>query len=283
MSTIMPFAPQASTATNSTTGAPASRAPYGSGSGPATGAGGTVVSPGTSLFTLARIDILRIQVNVPQAYAPNIRVGQKAQILVREFPNAKFFGAVARTSRSIDPQSRTMLTELQIKNPTKTLLPGMFGQIVFHIPRAGQPLLVPDSALISDSRGTLLGTVGSDKKVHLTRVQVGRDYGKVIEIIQGLNPGDMVVLNPSDATVEGTDATPTFGGGDASGSAGGSGGDKSKGGGSASPAPDTGQRYGGTDLDAPLTPTMQPQPKMEHKAGKAGGEGGGDKQGGGGK
>jgi hypothetical protein len=259
-----------------------------------------VVSPGTSLFTLARIDILRIQVNVPQTFAPNVRAGQKAQILVREFPNAHFVGTVTRTSRSLDPQTRTMLTEVQIRNTEKILLPGMYAQIVFHIPRAGQPLLIPSGALINDSRGTLVGTVGSDNKVHLMPVQIGRDYGQQIEVVGGLDPQAMVIVSPSDSTVEGTRVTAKLsdpsdtsgtsasggqsgGGGKSGGSPGssaqggkaagneGSGSGGGNGGGTpGTPSPNIGQRYGGQDLRAPLTPMNAPPPSGAPGAGGPG-------------
>jgi len=253
-----------------------------------------VVSPGTSLFTLARIDILRIQINVPQTFAPNVRAGQKAQIVLREFPDRTFVGTVTRTSRSLDPQTRTMLTEVQIRNTEKILLPGMYAQIELKVPRAGQPLLIPASALISDSRGTQVGTIGNDHKVHLLPVQVGRDYGQQIEIAGGLKPDDVVITKPSDATAEGSPATAKLtseaensgNGGSAASSGTGKQGGSGKPGGvqnaasPSSPAPNFGQRYGGQDL-RPLTPMNAPSsaaPPAASPASPAGGKGpnGGD-------
>jgi multidrug efflux pump subunit AcrA (membrane-fusion protein) len=172
------------------------------------GVGGAVVSPGTSLYRVARLDVLRIQVNVPQSFAPNIRVGAEANLQVSEYPAARFVGRVTRTASSLDPQTRTMLTEIQISNKDRRLLPGMYAQVVFKVTRLNPPLIVPASALIADAKGTQIATITRENKVKLNPVVVGRDYGQSIEIAAGISPNEKIVLDPTDATKDGAEVTP---------------------------------------------------------------------------
>ncbi|MBC8101617.1 MAG: efflux RND transporter periplasmic adaptor subunit [Cytophagales bacterium] len=215
------------------------------------GVGGAVVSPGASLYRIARLDILRIQVNVPQSFATNIRPGIPAKINVSEFPSSRFTGRVTRTATSLDPQTRTMLTEIQISNRDRRLLPGMYAQIAFTVKRLNPPLVVPASALIADARGTQIATVTRENKVRLTPVVVGRDFGQSIEIVAGISAQDRIVLDPTDATKEGAVIKPISpekpgqkpgkaGQGNPSSGGGGPGQNKPKG-----PPPNLGQSYGG--------------------------------------
>jgi RND family efflux transporter MFP subunit len=87
-------------------------------------AGSNTTTP--QLFTVARIDTLRIYVNVPQPIVPSMQPGQTAQVLVQEFPQRSFTGQVIRTANALDPASRTLLTEVQLSNRDATLLPGMY-------------------------------------------------------------------------------------------------------------------------------------------------------------
>ncbi len=109
-------------------------------------AGGT----GKELFDIARVDPLRVYVNVPQAYAPAIKNGMEAWVTLQEFPGQKFKGTVARTAESIDPTTRTLLTEVDVPNKDGHLLPGSFGEVHFKpgingqkVTRAGQYHALP--------------------------------------------------------------------------------------------------------------------------------------------
>ena len=116
---------------------------------------GSLISAGstsgtTELFRLAQVDVLRIFVFVPQSYAPDIQVGQKAEVTVREQPGRVFEGNVTRTAGAIDSTSRTLLTEVQVPNPDGALLSGSYATVEFQISRAQPPLTIPSSALLID-------------------------------------------------------------------------------------------------------------------------------------
>jgi multidrug efflux pump subunit AcrA (membrane-fusion protein) len=182
------------------------------------------VPSGGEIFRLAEIEKLRVLISVPQTNAPAVRVGQAATVTVQQIPNLSFPGRVARTSSSLDAQSRTLLTEVDVDNPKGTLLPGMYAMVSFLTDRSDPPFMVPDAALVIRSGGAVLavlqpltpdeqqksGAAGLDpatlarvRRVHFQTVEPGRDYGLELEIQNGLKVGDEVAVDPSDAVREG--------------------------------------------------------------------------------
>ncbi len=166
-------------------------------------AGGTATSNG--LYRIAKIDTIRTWVNVPQTYVPAMKLGVVGEVLVKEMPDEKFIGKIASTSNSIDLATRTLLVEVRVPNPGHKLLPGMSVQVKFALPSASRALLIPVSALVVNAKGTQVLTVGNNQKVHEIKVEVGRDFGKDIEILSGLTADSSVILNPTDTMHEGTE------------------------------------------------------------------------------
>jgi RND family efflux transporter MFP subunit len=162
----------------------------------------------TPMFRLAGIDSLRIFVNVPQTFITAIAPGLDAQIVVREFPNRPFRASVATTAGALDPASRTLLTEVRMRNDGHVLRPGMYAEVAFHVTRASSPLLVPASAIIVRASGPQVATVGPDKKLVLRRVDLGRDFGAHIEVVGGLSERETLVTAPPDDARDGTLVNP---------------------------------------------------------------------------
>ena len=167
-------------------------------------AGSTTGTTGGALYSIARIDTLRIYVNVPQTLIESVHPGQLTEISVRELPQRKFVGRVGRTADALDPATRTLLTEVQIKNTDYALLPGMYAQVKFNVTLPEAPVRVPSNALIVRSQGTQVAIVTPDQKVHIQKVTVGRDYGKSMDIIEGLDEGAQLVIDPTAGLQEGT-------------------------------------------------------------------------------
>ncbi len=165
-------------------------------------------STGTELFRVAQADVLRIVINVPQAYSSSIHVGLPAAISLQENPSRKYPGKVTRTSNSLDPNTRTLLTEVQVVNKDGSLIPGMYADIRFTGERVDPPLLAPGDALVVRANGPQMAVVGPGNKVHFQSVQLGRDYGNEVEITGGFKGGELVVINPSDDVREGAEVKP---------------------------------------------------------------------------
>lgn len=158
---------------------------------------------GRELFDIARVDPLRVYTSVPQAYAPFIRVGETTTVTLQEFPGQKFTAKVARTAEAIDPNTRTLLTEVDVPNKDGRLLPGSFGEVHFAVGANVNKVTVPVNAMLFRSQGSQLAVVGPDKKVHLRAISIGNDYGTTLEILAGVSMEDQVVINPPDSLEEG--------------------------------------------------------------------------------
>jgi multidrug efflux system membrane fusion protein len=158
---------------------------------------------GKELFDIARVDPLRVYASVPQAYAPNMKAGMKANVTLQEFPGQKFMGTVARTADAIDPATRTLLTEVDVPNKDGKLLPGSFGQVHFATGTSIPRITIPVNAMLFRAEGPRVAVVDKDGKVHLRPISIGRDFGATLEILGGLEVSDRIIINPSDSLEEG--------------------------------------------------------------------------------
>ncbi|HVW87325.1 MAG TPA: efflux RND transporter periplasmic adaptor subunit, partial [Bryobacteraceae bacterium] len=194
------------TARNIDAGALISASGAGQGASPMS-IGGALAANGNEMFRMAQIGTIRILINVPQTNAPGIRVGMPAELTVNEFPGRTFPGRVTRTTNSLDPNSRTMLVEVQVGNRDGRLLPGMYAEVRFRSHRESPPLLVPGDSLITTNSGIEVAVLqeasGGTKKIHMQPVTIGRDYGAETEVTGGLQGNETLVVNPGDEVSEG--------------------------------------------------------------------------------
>lgn len=158
---------------------------------------------GRELFDLARVNPLRVYTSVPQAYAPYIKVGATTTVTLQEFPGRKFSARIARTAESIDPNTRTLLTEVDVPNNDGRLLPGSFGEVHFAVGSNVDKVTVPVNAMLFRAEGPRLAVVGPDKKVQLRAINIGKDYGATLEILGGVSTSDQIVINPADSLEDG--------------------------------------------------------------------------------
>jgi RND family efflux transporter MFP subunit len=156
----------------------------------------------TDLFHISQPGKLRVYVNVPEEYSQGIKVGMIADLSLTEFPGRKFQGKLVRTAEAINLTTRTLLIEIEVDNPTGTLLSGSYAEVHLKIPGQASTLLLPVNALLFRSEGLRAGIV-KDGKVVLTAVTPGHDFGNQIEIVSGLKPDDQVIINPPDSIVSG--------------------------------------------------------------------------------
>jgi RND family efflux transporter MFP subunit len=163
------------------------------------GSSGTVK---TDLFHISQPDRLRVYVNVPEEYSQGIKVGMTADLSLTEFPGHKFQGKLVRTAEAINLTTRTLLIEIEVDNPTGTLLSGSYAEVHLKVLSKASTLLLPVNALLFRSEGLRAGVV-KDGKVVLTAVTPGHDFGNQIEVVSGLTPDDQVIVNPPDSIVSG--------------------------------------------------------------------------------
>jgi RND family efflux transporter MFP subunit len=156
----------------------------------------------TDLFHIAQPGVLRVYVNVPEEYSRGIKVGMTADLALAEFPGRTFPGKLVRTAEAINVATRTLLIEIDVANPTGTLLTGSYAEV--HLKVSAQPstFIIPVNTLIFRSQGLQVGLV-KDGKVTLAAVTPGHDFGNEIEIVSGLKRDDQVVINPPDSIITG--------------------------------------------------------------------------------
>jgi RND family efflux transporter MFP subunit len=160
-------------------------------------------SPGKEMFDLAATDRLRVYVNVPQAYSREATAGKPAELTLAEFPGRIFSGRITRTTEAIDPISRTLLTEVDVDNPSGRLLPGAFVSVHLHLGSRSGAVMLPANTLIFRAAGLQVAVI-REGKAELVPVTMGRDFGNAVELAAGVGTADLVIENPSDSLTSGT-------------------------------------------------------------------------------
>lgn len=156
----------------------------------------------TELFHIAQPNRLRVYVNVPEAYSQSAKLGLKAALTVPEYPGRQFEGTLVRTADAIDQATRTLLVEIDVNNPTGTLLSGAYAQVHFNLPTVSSSYILPVNALLFRSEGLRVAAV-SNGHAELKPITIGHDFGSEVEVVAGLNGDESIVVNPPDSLVSG--------------------------------------------------------------------------------
>jgi len=137
-----------------------------------------------------------------------MQTGKTTKVTIREFPGRVFTGVIARNAGSLDPATRTLLTEIHVNNSAGTLLPGTYAQVEFGNVQTKPHLRIPGNALVIGAEGTRVAVVTKNNKIHFQPVTIGADYGQEAEIVTGLRGDELLVTNASDDLKEGTAVKP---------------------------------------------------------------------------
>jgi len=156
----------------------------------------------TDMFHIAQPGKLRVYVNVPEEYSQGMRVGLTAGLSLAEFPGRRFQGKLVRTADAINMTTRTLLVEIDVDNPTGTLLTGSYAEVHLSVPASSSTFLLPVNTLIFRTQGLQVGVVRNGKAV-LASISPGHDFGDEIEVVSGPKADDQVILNPPDSLVSG--------------------------------------------------------------------------------
>ena len=164
-------------------------------------------APGKELFDIAATSQLRVYINVPQQYSHDVKPGGRADLTLAELPGRRYAGKIVRSSDSIDPVSRTLLTEVDVDNPTGELLPGAFLSVHLKLSAKAGTVVVPVNTLIFRSEGMRVAVLRGNH-AELVPVTLGRDYGTEVEVVAGITAQDGIIENPSDSLTSGTEVQP---------------------------------------------------------------------------
>ncbi len=164
---------------------------------------GAVGGTRTELFHIVQPDKLRAYVNVPEAYSQAAKPGLTADLTLAEFPGRRFPGKLVRTASAIDTNTRTLLVEIDVDNPTGTLLSGAYAEVHLKLPGSNSSLILPVNTLLFRSEGLRVATVPDGQHAELKPVTLGHDFGSEVEVVAGLNGDEAVIINPPDSLISG--------------------------------------------------------------------------------
>ena len=151
---------------------------------------------GNPLFTVASDAIIRVTVHVPQTNAVAIHDGLEAGVVVPQIANRVFTGKIARSSVALLNSSRTLTTEVDVNNRDGALRPGLFVNVTFEIPRQHPNVVIPAETLIFNQNGLQVAVLEGDDQVRMQPITIYRDFGKTVELADGLKGGEKVLVSP---------------------------------------------------------------------------------------
>ena len=167
---------------------------------------GSNVSPSTPVAFVADMEGVEINLTVPEKYLHEVKLGQNAAITVEAFSNEKFEGIVTEVSPVLDIDTRSAPVEITIDDKDKKLRSGMFANIKLMIDEhKGVPVILKE-AVIGKEPDTYVYSV-VDNKAYFKKVKLGIRQGPYLEVLEGLNPGDVVVIMGQERLKDGADVT----------------------------------------------------------------------------
>jgi RND family efflux transporter MFP subunit len=160
-------------------------------------------STGANMFVIADTSKLRVYVDVPETYAASISIGMPADVGINTYGAKPITGTVARTADALDPNTRTLRTEIDVDNSTQALVPGVYANVKLAVSTTTKNYIVPANTLLFRSEGLRVALVDDTQHIHLQPITLGRDFGSTVEVIEGLTDQDRIVLSPPDSLYEG--------------------------------------------------------------------------------
>ena len=165
-------------------------------------AGGSSTS--TSLFEIQQIDKFRVSLNIPQNYIPYVKLGMTVDLYTPNNPKNKFKGVITQNSQNLDPVSRTMEVVAIINNDGKSdLYPGLYVKSDIHIKGEEKMITVNPACLTTLNTGRYVVTLNKSGKIHFKKVLTGRDFGDKVEVLEGLNGNENLIINITDDLQDG--------------------------------------------------------------------------------
>jgi multidrug efflux pump subunit AcrA (membrane-fusion protein) len=161
----------------------------------------------TPLFTVQRIDTIRVFCDVPESDVPHLHVGDAAIVKPSGFNGQPYPGKVTRFSLRLDPETRNMRTEIDLSNPDERLYPGMYAEVTLEMNRRPDALTVPAAAVGSDGDGSFVYTV-NDNRITRVAIKTGVVDNGTVEVTAGLSDMTPIVATIKSAPPPGTAVQP---------------------------------------------------------------------------
>ncbi len=162
-----------------------------------------VNSSGSPVVAVARIDQVRVYISVPEVDVSQVARGIAANVRLDALPGMQLTEKVKRFADAIDPQSRTMKTEIDLPNPNHRILPGMFGTVTLELSTDPHAVFLPDQSIRQDSAGKKYVFAVENGNVRKIAIQTGQDDGTVTQVF-GLGGEQAIVLSGAENLREGS-------------------------------------------------------------------------------
>jgi membrane fusion protein, multidrug efflux system len=163
---------------------------------------GEYMQPGKPIVTIVQINPLRLKLEVPEAFAANIKAGQEVSLKVDTFADREFRGTVRRINPSVDEKNRSLVAEAEVKNDHALLRPGMFARAEIVSNRQGTALMVPEKAVVSLAGVNKVFVLDGDHAAE-RQVKLGARDGSLVEIVEGVKLGDRIITTNADRLHDG--------------------------------------------------------------------------------
>lgn len=175
---------------------------------------GTLMSAGTNsstqalpLVKLSEDDKFRLVIPVPESYVKYIRIGDPVQVRIPSLDKV-LTGQVKRFSVDVAADTRTMHTEVELLNPNRVLIPGVYAEATLTLERKNDALVVPLQAVNQTGDQTTIFLVDPDNKLQERKITLGLQTANDAEVLAGLNEGDRVVVSDRSALKAGMEVKP---------------------------------------------------------------------------
>lgn len=155
------------------------------------------------LFRVAQHNPLRMYVKIPENYSSRIKPNLAVKLAFAEFPGQLFNAKLFQTAEAINPVTRTLLAQFTIQNNNNQLMPGGYTQVHIKMPSAVHAVRLPVNVLLFRAQGLQVATLNPHQQVVLKSISIARDFGNEVEIDSGIEPGERVIINPSDSIFNG--------------------------------------------------------------------------------
>jgi multidrug efflux system membrane fusion protein len=165
---------------------------------------GSLINAGSQeLFALSQVDPLRLTVWVPQIYANEVKVGQEVAVRLIDSQTKTINAHIDHVAGGLDPINRSRQVDITLTNPDGKLLPGSYAELTINVINKQTPLVIPANVLVINQSGIHALVVNNQQQIETRNLKLGRDFGREVEVLEGINANDILVASPSDLLEEG--------------------------------------------------------------------------------
>ena len=158
---------------------------------------GQYVAAGTDIARLEKIDQLKLDFRIPESFVGKLKTGQPIKVLLDAYPNDVFAGSVFAIEPAVDEQTRTVVLRARVANAGLKLRPGMFARVQVQLGVREKAIWIPEAAIVPKGQDITVFRVTAGPNgggtVDVVRVQTGARKVGEVEIVKGLDVGDLVV------------------------------------------------------------------------------------------